>query len=157
MSPKSFLLLSFTICLWSCNNTPKPPKTANTDTINHKPQWQPPPEGTVVAHYEEAIPEDKLNNGKFQVSIISTADSDIGKYTLKLGFKANINTTELQLPEWKPGIVLQPALKKAPEKYKVLVGFIAENNVFKEYYEVTADHKNIHLKKTMRYTLSERF
>lgn len=146
-----FIALFTSGCVNSVDETNK-----DHNAATHKIEsWNPPPAGTVIDEYKEAIPEDKLNNAFFRVAVIATETSNNGHFDLELEYGANINETTVDLPKLKRGIILKPLLKKGTAKYECLLGFDGGDGVFKEYYLISVDKKNIKLKKTHYYYSSK--
>ena len=141
--------------LLSCNDTKV--ESANVEVVETTKHinWTPPAPGELVAEFKEKIQDDPLNDTYFEVSILSTDISKEGMYELVLGYGKNINTTTLEMPKWKEGIVLKPAIQKGEKKLQCYIGFIAEDSLFHEFYKVSAEDKNIRLKQTKAYSLTK--
>ena len=146
-----FIALFTTSCINSTDETDKD----HISTTNKIESWNPPVAGTMVDEYKEAIPEDKLNNAFFKVAVIATETSNNGHFDLSLEYGANKNETTIDLPKLNRGTILKPVLKKGNAKYECLLGFDAGDGVFKEYYLVSVENKNIKLKKTHYYYSSK--
>ncbi|WP_118951432.1 hypothetical protein [Taibaiella helva] len=148
MSYRTFLFCCL-LSLAACSGTATDPASPKT-TMATAP-WQPPAAGAEVARYKERVKEDQLNEKYFRVTVIATEASAEGLFRVKLEYGFNINETDVQLPEWTPGVVLKPVLQKAAGDYHCLLGFDAGDGIFHELYEIRAENGNVRLKQTKGY------
>jgi len=132
------------------NSTDKTDKEHDT-SVSKNGSWNPPAAGAVVGEYKEAIPEDKLNNAFFKVTIVATETSNEGHFDLRLEYGGNKNETTIDLPQLGRGTILKPVLKKGEGKHECLLGFDEGDGVFRQLYLVSVDNKNIKLKQTNYY------
>jgi len=148
-----FLLLLVTACA-GCSqhagDAPAKEQAAKAQVVS----WQPPAAGAVVAEYKEDIAEDRLNKAVFRVLVEATPQSKEGHYLLHLEYGGNKNEAPLDLPKWTPGVVLKPVVKGKGGKYECEIGFDTGDGVFKPYYEVTVEKKDIKLKQVTGYYAS---
>lgn len=149
--PYFFSCLFVATILLSCNSPSGMADDSAPETVETRPNWQPPAAGTVVDQLKERISEDPLNEAYFEVRITSTEESENGRYNLLLAYGQNRNETELELPEWVDDAPLKPMLQAGSGKYHYFVGFDPGDGRFRELYEIKVVDKNIKMRQTQRY------
>ena len=92
-----YLLFFIALFTTGCINSTEETDKDHTSTANKIESWIPPPTGTVIDEYKEAIPEDKLNNAFFRVAVLATETSNKGHFDIKLEYGANKNETTIDL------------------------------------------------------------
>lgn len=149
MSYRIPLLFSFLLLMAACSGPENRPSAAKGTVAAV--QWEPPAPGAKVAQYAARVKEDNLNEKYFRVTVLATEASKEGSFNLKLEFGYNINETDIQLPQWTPGVVLKPLLQQAEGAYHCLLGFDAGDGVFHELYDIRAENGNVRMKQTKGY------
>ena len=84
-----------------------------------------------VQQYSEKT-DDPLNDWYFSVTLYET--SQTFHYLVKLQFEEVRGEDTLRLPNF--GILPRPVLKKGPDKYSCIIGFLDKDNNFREYKKV---------------------
>lgn len=152
---RSFLSLLFILLIFlSCSETKNQLRESNSIENTKINNWTPPVPGQVIAEYKERITDDKINDSYFLVQILSTDISKDGLFDLVLGFGQNLNNTTLELPKWNDETILKPVIKKGEKEFQCYIGFEAGDSLFHELYKVSVQDKNIRLKQTKAYSLS---
>jgi hypothetical protein len=109
------------------------------------------PAGKTIASDSMAITEDDLNKHIFSVEIITTEESDSGKYAIDATWGFNMASSSFSMPRGGEG--LQPVLRRGSEPYSYIVGFfVPDDTMFHEYYSVTGIQGNIVMKYIKAYT-----
>lgn len=76
--------------------------------------------------------DDPLNDFYFSVKLFETKKTF--HYLMKLEFEAIDGKDTLKLPNF--GIMPEPVIKKGPEKYSAIIGFMDKDKQFREYKKV---------------------
>lgn len=76
--------------------------------------------------------DDPLNDFYFSVKLFETEKTF--HYLMKLEYETIDGTDTLKLPNF--GTMPEPVLKKGPEKYSVIIGFMDKDKQFREYKKV---------------------
>lgn len=133
----------------SCEEEAKPVK----NDLPKLKVWQVAAPGTEVAHYSKAIEEDKLNNGKFEVSIqpndSTTANGSFDIHIKASAFDENLVKT---FPKWYENNVVQPMIKPIDSlKYGAIIGFDPGDGTFNEIYMVSYEQGELKFAQTKMY------
>lgn len=150
-----WLLPVLPLIITGCDHTTNNQQEQQT-VVSQEQLWTPPPPGNVADQFEKRVDEDQLNEKYFRVTIISTERSTNGAYLLKLEYGHNINERNIQLPSWLGDTPLRPSIKEGNDKYHCYIGFEANDNQFRELYEVKATNGDISLKQTRQYYLEKK-
>lgn len=129
-------------CCWlgSCGSTGTQPKTTNADStqepaIVNAAAKVPPFRDTVqeeaVAEYRVKT-ENPLNDWYFSVRLYETRKTFY--YLIKLQYEEIQGQDTLKLPNF--GTMPKPEIRKGPEKYSCIIGFMDKDNQFREYKKV---------------------
>lgn len=84
-----------------------------------------------VAQYSERT-DNPLNEWYFSVKLYET--SKTFHYTMKMQFEEIRGTDTLKLPNF--GIMPEPVIRKGPDKYSCIIGFLDKDKQFREYKKV---------------------
>lgn len=76
--------------------------------------------------------DDPLNDFYFSVQLFETKKTFY--YLMKLQFETIDGKDTLRLPNF--GVMPEPVIKKGPEKYSVIIGFLDKDKQFREYKKV---------------------
>ena len=76
--------------------------------------------------------DDPLNDWFFSVSLFETKKTF--HYLMKLEFETIEGTDTLKLPNF--GTMPEPVIRKGPEKYSAIIGFLDKDKQFREYKKV---------------------
>jgi hypothetical protein len=144
------VLLSVTCCFFSCqshnqNGGAQTESSANPvamNPTNHIPENRKEIRKEAVAQYREKT-DNPLNDWYFSVALFET--SKTFHYLVKLEFEELKGEDTLKLPNF--GDVPRPVIQKGKEKYSCIIGFMDNENKFREYKWVHVDAGN-HLKVT---------
>lgn len=109
--------------------------------------------GTEVAHYSKAIEEDKLNNGKFEVTIRpNDSTKNNGSFDIKIKASAFDEDLVKTFPKWYEDNIVQPLIKPMDTmKYGVVIGFDPGDGTFNDIYIVTYDKGELKFAQTKMY------
>lgn len=120
----------------------------------HNPAFRQTVKKEPVDQYKEKV-ENSLNNWYFSVTLYETARTD--DYLIKMKFEELEGEDTLRLPDL--GVPPRPVLKKGADKYSCIVGFMDNDNQFREYKLVYVKDQGNELKlKTLKhYSVTEGF
>lgn len=115
--------------------------------------WSVAAPGTEVAHYSKAIEEDKLNNGKFEVTIRpNDSTKSNGSFDIKIKASAFDEDLVKTFPKWYEDNIVQPLIKPIDTvKYGAMIGFDPGDGTFNEIYMVTYDNGELKFAQTKMY------
>jgi hypothetical protein len=138
-------LMSFTIYFLSCqsgnqNNSLQPDSATKPVVINpadNVPQYRKEIRKEAVAQYKEKT-DNPLNDWYFSVALFETPKTF--HYLLKLQFEELTGEDTLKLPDF--GYQPKPLIQKGKEKYSCIIGFMDNENKFREYKLVHVDGGN---------------
>jgi hypothetical protein len=153
----SFLLLVTGSYLLSCQSNNS--RTNNTDSstgkthiikqANYIPLVRKDIKKDPVDQYEEKT-DDRLNDWRFSVKLYETPKTF--NYLIEMQFEEVQGEDTLRLPNL--GNLPKPVLKKGEEKYSCVVGFIDNENKFREYKLVHVEKGNLKITPLKHYSVS---
>jgi len=140
----------FFILLFSCHsnnqsNTLQTDSASNPVVINPAstiPEFRKVVKAEPVAEYKEKT-DNPLNDWYFSVKLFETEKTF--NYLMKLQFEEIAGEDTLRLPNL--GIEPKPVIQKGKDKYSCIIGFMDNENKFREYKLVHVENNN-HLKVT---------
>lgn len=94
--------------------------------------------------------ENPLNDWYFQVELYETQKTF--HYLMTLEYEEIRGVDTLKLPNI--GVPPQPVIRKGPEKYSCIVGFLDKNKVFREYKKVYVKNNALKVITLKRYRVS---
>lgn len=115
--------------------------------------WPVPAPGSEVANYSKAIEEDKLNNGKFTISIRPNDSTESnGAFDIKVTASAFEKDMVKTFPRWYENNLVKPLIKPMDTvKYGAVIGFDPGDGSFNEIYIVTYDGGELKFAQTKMY------
>lgn len=135
------ILFALSCCLLgSCGPTGTQPKSANTDSTQESaivnaaariPLFRDTVQKTPVAEYQVKT-DNPLNDWYFSVRLYETPKTF--HYLIRLQYEEIQGQDTLKLPNF--GTMPKPAIRKGPEKYSCIIGFMDKDNQFREYKKV---------------------
>lgn len=148
------LLLAGTVMISSCGGETQPVK-------NDLPKlkiWPVAAPGTEVAHYSKPIDEDKLNNGKFAVTIRpNDSTKSNGSFDIKIIASAFEEDLVKTFPKWYEDNLVKPLIRPIDTmKYGAVIGFDPGDGSFNEIYIVTYDNGELKFAQTKMYYQPEK-
>lgn len=147
-----------------CNETTSNKEAANKtdagDNTTTSPIKAPPPVKKVplyretvntepVAEYKEKT-DNPLNDWYFSVKLYET--SKTFQYVMKLKYEELEGDDTLKLPDL--GEMPKPVIQKGPDKYSCIVGFMDNNNQFREYKKVYVQKNELKVTSLKHYTVA---
>jgi hypothetical protein len=161
----AFILLStLSLYLPSCHSHSADPAAQGADTTaaapvkallsSHNPEFRKEVKKEAVAEYKEKT-DDKLNNWYFSVRLFETRQTD--NYLIKMEFEGIEGEDTLKLPDL--GTPPRPVVQKGKEKYSCIIGFMDNDNQFREYKKVfvTDNGRNLRITALKHYSVTEDF
>lgn len=138
----------------SCEEETKPVKN-DLPKLN---VWTVAAPGTEVAHYSKAIEEDKLNNGKFEVTIRpNDSTKSSGAFDIKIIASAFEEDLVKTFPKWYENNLVKPLIKPMDTvKYGAVIGFDPGDGSFNEIYIVTYEGGELKFAQTKMYYQPEK-
>jgi hypothetical protein len=120
----------------------------------HNPEFRKDVKKTAVDEYKERT-DDKLNEFYFAVRLFETRQTD--NYLIRMEFEGIEGEDTLKLPDL--GTPPRPMLQKGKEKYSCIVGFLDNDNQFREYKKVfvTNNGRNLRITALKHYSVTEGF
>lgn len=144
---KIITLLIVTSSILGCATAPSNEQKA---TIEQAKKYTPPPAGTIIAADSSKVP-DELNDFYFAVSIKSTEHSNNGTYDIFAHYGYNDAHSSFTLPKSDKNLI--PVLKKSSTPFTYVVGFYwGDDDIFYDYYEVSAERGQIKMKYLKAYS-----
>ena len=140
----------FSIVLFSCHSinqnnalqTDSANKPVVLNPVNTIPEFRKAAKAEPVAEYKEKT-DNPLNDWYFSVKLYETEKTF--NYLMKLQFEEISGEDTLRLPNF--GIEPKPMIQKGKDKYSCIIGFMDNENKFREYKLVHVENNN-HLKVT---------
>ena len=139
-----------------CGNHPAGAQDTDSSSMKPKivkqevPEFRERPKPEPAEQYQEKT-DDKLNDWYFSVQLFETPMTF--NYLIKMQFEEVRGEDTLRLPNL--GSPPKPVLKKGPEKYSCLIGFLDDENKFREYKLVHLDKaRNLKLTTLKHYSVS---
>jgi hypothetical protein len=134
-------------CHSSTNNTAQTSDSTSGKSsganIIHNPEFRKTVRKDAVAEYKEKT-DDRLNDWYFSVRLFETERTD--DYLVKMEFEGIEGTDTLRLPDL--GIPPKPVIKKGKDKYACIIGFMDNDDQFREYKMVYVTDKGRNLRIT---------
>jgi len=148
------LALTGTGIMSSCEEETKPVKN-DLPKLN---VWTVAEPGTEVARYSKAIEEDKLNNGKFEVTIRpNDSTKSNGAFDIKITASAFEEDLVKTFPKWYENNLVKPLIKPIDTlKYGAVIGFDPGDGSFNEIYIVTYEGGELKFAQTKMYYQPEK-
>jgi hypothetical protein len=143
-----FLLSAFYFSSCHSNNQNNPDQTDSAakpvvvNPTNNVPEFRKEISKDVVAEYKEKT-DNPLNDWYFSVKLYETEKTL--HYRMKIQFEEIKGEDTLKLPNF--GYDLKPIIQKGKDKYSCIIGFMDDQNKFREYKLVHVENGN-HLKVT---------
>lgn len=136
---KIVLVVLISILSFSCASGPdketKSPDTAVARTVvkpaDNIPSERKDVKKEAVASYRVKT-DNPLNDWYFSVELFET--SKTFQYVMKLAFEEITGKDTLRLPNF--GIMPEPVIRKGPEQYSAIIGFLDKEKQFREYKKV---------------------
>lgn len=129
-------------------------RSTGTIISTHNPEFRKEVKKAAVAEYKERT-DDKLNEFYFAVRLFETRQTD--NYLIKMEFEGIEGEDTLKLPDL--GTPPRPVLQKGKDKYSCIIGFMDNDNQFREYKKVfvTGNGKNLRITALKHYAVTEGF
>jgi hypothetical protein len=156
IAPWPFLI---TLLIFSCHQaaTDKAPAGDSTDKkapppeALHNPEFRDQPKKDPAVIYKEEIKDDHLNHWSFSVNLYET--SRTMDYRVKMQFEELPGDDTIHLPDL--GTPPRPVLKKGDDKYTCIIGFLDNDNQFREYKLVYARNDQLGIKTLKHYSVTQ--
>jgi hypothetical protein len=132
----------------SADSTDK--KTAPLEAL-HNPEFRQQPKKEPAVIYKEEIKDDHLNHWSFSVNLYETARTL--DYRVKMQYEELPGEDTIHLPDL--GTPPRPVLKKGDDKYTCIIGFLDNDNQFREYKLVYARHDQLGIKTLKHYSVTQ--
>lgn len=152
------LLLLIPVYFFACHS-PAPDKTgrdssdkkpvAGVETL-HNPEYRQQVKKEAVAEYKEDI-NDHLNNWSFSVRLYETSKTVY--YRVKMKYEELQGEDTLRLPDL--GVAPRPVLQKGKDKYSCIIGFLDNDNTFREYKLVYVNKQELGIKTLKHYSVTQ--
>jgi hypothetical protein len=158
------LLLTLSTYFQSCRSRAADNSVPNADSMAtkpaaaiisaHNPEFRAAVKKGAVAEYKGKT-DDKLNDFYFAVRLFETRQTD--NYLIKMEFEGIEGEDTLKLPDL--GTPPRPVLQKGKDKYSCIIGFMDNDNQFREYKKVfvTENGKNLRITALKHYAVTEGF
>jgi hypothetical protein len=129
-------------CINSCHGRLSDQQN-NSDSPSFLSSHPPIPEERAVVHKEPVAEykiksDNPLNDWYFSVSLFET--NKTFNYLMKIQFEEVRGEDTLKLPDL--GLEPKPVIQKGKEKYSCVVGFMDQNNQFREYKLIYVENSN---------------
>ena len=137
-------ILAIAICTYGChaNNQNQSATKNDSSSISYPsdkiPEFRKEIKKEAVAEYKEKT-DNPLNNWYFSVRLYETPKTF--EYLLKMQFEEVRGEDTLLLPNF--GVQPQPVLHKGKDKYSCIIGFMDNENKFREYKMVYVKDGNV--------------
>ncbi|HUR12196.1 MAG TPA: hypothetical protein VM012_12550 [Flavitalea sp.] len=132
-------------------NQRSPTGNTSTEKENKVPEKRKSIRKEAVARYRERT-ENPLNEWYFGVDLFETKNTF--HYLIKLQYEEIRGIDTLRLPDF--GQPPSPVLKKGPEKYSCIIGFLDNNDSFRVYKKVYVRNNTLKITALRHYAVSTR-
>jgi len=138
--------------LAACNTLTSPHENYQKDSILNAaaviPEFRNHVQESPVASYSVRT-EDSINEWYFRVHLYETYNTF--HYLVKLQYEEIRGTDTLKLPNF--GMMPRPVIRKGPEKYSCIIGFLDKDSSFREYKKVYVKNNSLKIAALRHYAV----
>jgi hypothetical protein len=155
LKPIAFILLNSVSCRSASDHTgadsDSATKTGSVIEAIHVPEFRKEVNKEPVAEYKEKVNEQLDNNWYFSVRLFET-DKTLS-YRVKMQYEELQGEDTLRLPDL--GMLPRPVIRKGPDKYSCILGFIDQDSAFREYKLVYVKGKEMGIRALKHYAVTQ--